>query len=326
VKVLVTGATGFTGGHLCERLVAQGHQVRALVREKSSVDFLNRLKVEIVYGNLCDPASLHCAVRQVDLVYHIAAIFRQAGVPSELYWKVNIEGVRNLLEASVQNGVRRFVHCSTVGVHGHVTQPPGNEETPYNPGDLYQRTKLEGEKVAQRYMNEGKIALTIFRPAGIYGPRDFRFLKLFRAIKKHRFVMLGKGIVNYHLTYIDDLVDGIIRCGTKEKAIGKIYILGGRGYLSLNQLVMLIADELNVLRPRLHLPLWPFYVAGALCETLCKPLGIEPPLYRRRIDFFKKNRAFDSTKAMTDLGFQPKIDVREGIHLTAQWYADNGCL
>ena len=138
--------------------------------------------------------------------------------------------------------------------------------------------------------------------------------------------MLGSGEVNYHLTYIDDLVDGIVRCGTQDKAIGKIYILGGERYVTLNHLVAMIADELKVSRPKAHIPLWPVYAAGYVCEKLCKPFRIEPPLYRRRIDFFRKNRAFDISKAKTELGFQPKVDLSEGIHRTARWYFENGYL
>ena len=138
--------------------------------------------------------------------------------------------------------------------------------------------------------------------------------------------MLGSGEVNYHLTYIDDLVDGIIRCGTQDQAIGKIYILGGESYVTLSQLVAMIADELKVRRPRLHFPLWPVYAAGFICELLCKPLRMEPPLYRRRIDFFRKSRAFDISKAKRELGFQPRVDLREGIHRTASWYSENGHL
>lgn len=326
MRVLVTGATGFTGSHLCKCLVAHGHKVVALVRKGSNLEFLKGHHLEIVYGDLCDLASLRCATHGIDTVYHIAAIFRQEGVASEVFWKVNTEGVEHLLDASVQNGVQRFVHCSTVGVHGHITHTPANEETPYGPGDLYQRTKLEGERIAQCYMKDGMIGVTIVRPAGIYGPGDLRFLKLFRAINKRRFAMLGRGEVNYHLTYIDDLVDGIVLCGTKEKAIGEIYILGGEGYITLNDLTALIAVELNVPRPRLHIPIWPVYAAGFVFELLCKPLALEPPLYRRRIDFFRKNRAFDISKAKRELGFLPKIDVKEGTRRTARWYIDNGYL
>ena len=324
MKILVTGGTGFSGSHLCERLVGQGHYVRSLVRKGSRPDFLKSIGVEIVYGDLSQPATLYPAVREMDIVYHIAALYRQQSVDPKMFRQINTEAVEDLLAASVQNGVRRFVHCSTVGVHGHISHPPATEDSRYSPGDIYQETKLEGEKIAQHYMKEGKIAVTIFRPTPIYGPRDLRFLKLFRAIKKRRFIMLGSGEVTYHLVYIDDLIDGIILCGTQERAIGNTYILGGEGYVTLDQLAAMIAEELKVPQPGLHLPLWPVYVSGFLCEALCKPLHIEPPLYRRRIDFFRKSRAFDISKAKRELGFEPKRDLKTGIRLTAEWYRKEG--
>jgi len=326
VKCLVTGATGFTGSHLCERLSKEGNSVRGLVRNLDRCQTLRNWGIEVVQGDLCDPLSLGAALKGIAVVYHIAAIFRKECQDPRMFWTTNAEGTKHLLEASIQNGVRRFVHCSTVGVHGHISVPPATEDTPYKPGDLYQETKLAGEKIAQRFMEEGKIAVTIFRPTGIYGPRDLRFLKLFRAIKKRLFVMLGSGEVNYHLTYIDDLIDGIIRCGTQDRAIGQTYILGGERFVTLSQLVAMIADELEVPRPRWHLPLWPMYAVGFVTEMACRPFKIEPPLYRRRIDFFNKSRAFDISKAKSELNYQPKIDLAQGIHRTAHWYFENGYL
>jgi nucleoside-diphosphate-sugar epimerase len=326
MKILVTGGTGFTGSHLCKRLIEQGHRVRTLARRGSSLTLLQEMAVEILDGDLCDPTSIDAAVQGVETVYHIAALYRQQGVEQSMFRKINTEAVEHLLAAAVRHGVERFVHCSTVGVHGHISHPPANEETPYNPGDIYQETKLAGEKIAQQYMHEGQIAVTIFRPAAIYGPSDLRFLKLFRAIKKRRFVMLGSGEVTYHLVYIDDLVDGIIRCGTHDQAIGQTYLLGGKTYVTLNQLVAMIAEELQVPRPHICLPLWPVYTLGFLCEAVCKPLRIEPPLYRRRIDFFNKSRAFDISKAEQEIGFHPKMSLKEGLHETAHWYCDNGYL
>jgi dihydroflavonol-4-reductase len=326
MNILVTGGTGFTGGHLCQRLVGQGHHVRTLSRRGSAVELLERMGVEIIPGDLCDPVAIATAVQGVESVYHIAALYRQQKGDPRQFWQINTEAVEHLLAAAVHSGVRRFVHCSTVGVHGHILQPPATEETPYHPGDLYQESKLAGELIAQRYMREGQIGVTIFRPAAIYGPRDLRFLKLFRAIQKQRFVMLGSGAVTYHLVYIEDLIDGIVACGTHDQAIGQIYILGGETYVPLSQLVAMIAEELQVPKPHMRIPLWPVYAMGYVCEVLCKPLGIEPPLYRRRIDFFKKSRAFDIAKAKHELGFRPKVSLKEGLHRTAQWYIEQGYL
>lgn len=322
-RILITGATGFTGGHLCERLSREGHQVRALVRDQSRCSELSRWGVETVTGDLRDPESLKGAAKGIDAVYHIAALFRPENVSRKEMWENNVQGTKNMLDAAVNAGVQRFIHCSTIGVHGDIKNPPANEETAYGPGDYYQESKTAGEKIALQYMRDAKLPIVIFRPGGIYGPRDLRFLKLIRPIKAGRFIMLGSGEVVYQMIYIDDLVDGILLCGTREEAIGKVYILTGGEPTTLNQLVRVIAEALGVRPPWLRFPVTPVYIAGFLCELLFKPLGINPPLYRRRVDFFRKTRCFDISKAKSELGFCPKTDLKTGIKLTADWYREH---
>ncbi|MCP5095926.1 MAG: NAD-dependent epimerase/dehydratase family protein [Chloroflexi bacterium] len=326
-KILVTGATGFTGGHLARRLAKDGESVRALVRDPKRATELSACGIEIVQGDLTDPASLAKAMEGIELVYHIAAIFRQENVTDQQMWDINCHGVKNMLDAAIAAGsVKRFVHCSTIGVHGDIKNPPATEETPYGPGDYYQESKTGGEKIAIEYMEQGKLPITIFRPGGIYGPRDMRFLKLFRPIKKRRFLMLGSGEILYQLVYIDDLVDGIILCGTAVNSVGNIYILTGEPALTLNQLVGEIADVVDAPKPKLKFPVMPVYFAGYLMELIFKPFGIEPPLYRRRVDFFRKDRSFSIEKARTSLGFEPKVDVKTGLARTAAWYEEQGLI
>jgi nucleoside-diphosphate-sugar epimerase len=325
-RILVTGGTGFTGSHLCERLAKTGYAVRALVRDPSRGAELSRWGVELVTGDLRDPASLAHAMQGIGVVYHIAALFRPENVSRREMWETNVQGTKNMLDAAVKGGVQRFVHCSTVGVHGDIKHPPANEETPYAPGDYYQESKTEGERVVLAYMAEERLPIVVFRPGGIYGPRDLRFLKLIKAIKTRKFVMLGSGEVIYQMIYIDDLIDGILLCGTSEKAIGNVYILTGEEPVTLNQLVQAIAAVLSVPPPRLRFPVTPVYLAGLICELLCKPLGINPPLYRRRVDFFRKTRCFDISKAKRGLGFAPKTDLQTGIGRTVDWYRQQGYL
>ena len=166
----------------------------------------------------------------------------------------------------------------------------------------------------------------VARPIGIYGPGDTRFLKMFRAIARRRFPMIGRGEVFYHLTYIDDLVDGFRRCGETPAAAGRTYLLAGPRYTTLAELVGMIAAEFGVPPPRWRIPVAPVWLAGALCELLCVPFRIEPPLYRRRVDFFTKSRAFDGSRARLELGFEPAIDLPEGIHRTAVGYRERGWL
>ncbi len=328
MNVLVTGATGFTGGHLARHLKAQGHTVAALVRPASlgKAEGLAADGIEIRSGDLTDAAAVRRACDGCEVVFHIAATYREAGQSDRAYTRVNVDGTRNVLEGALASGARRVVHCSTGGVHGHIEHPPANENAPLAPGDIYQRTKLQAEQLASRFGRERGLEVVVARPIGIYGPGDTRFLKMFRGIARGRFPMLGRGQVFYHLTYIDDLCRGFELCGTVPAAAGRTYILAGPEFTTLEQLVHLVARELRVAPPSFRFPIWPVWLAGALCEAVCVPLRISPPLYRRRVDFYSKSRAFDTTRAREELGYNPAIDLRTGIRLTADWYRSQGLL
>ncbi len=232
MKVLVTGAAGFTGRALVLKLLDQGEEVVALVRNPDVCKDLEEKGARLLAGDIKSEESVREAVKGAGTVYHIAALFRRAGFPDSEYREVNIEGTRHLLDASVREGVKAFVHCSTIGVCGDIDNPPADENTPYNPGDIYQVTKMEGEKLALSYAKEGKLPVVVARPASIYGPGDRRLLKMFRMIKRGRFFVLGDGKPFFHVVYIDDLIEGFILCARKEEAVGEVFILAGRGMSS----------------------------------------------------------------------------------------------
>lgn len=325
MKCLVTGATGYTGSHLALALLKAGHQVRALVRPGSSSNNLAAAGVELFEGQLTEPADVLAAASGCEQIYHIAAVFRTAGHPDSHYRAVNRDGAVNVLEAARQHGCERVIHCSTIGVHGHIEQPPATETYRFRPDDIYQVTKLEGEMEAAAAMRRGQ-PVTIVRPGSIYGEGDLRFLKLFRAIQRQRFIMLGSGKVRLHLVHIDNLIQGIMLCGSQRAAIGETFIITGPEALPLNEIIALIAAAVGAPRPRIHLPVWPIYAAGWACEMLCIPFGIDPPLHRRRVGFFTHHREFDISKARQLLGYDPRITVAQGITRTARWYADQGLL
>ena len=300
--------------------------MRGLARLASQAAELEAANIEPAIGTLEDRAAIARAVKGIDVVYHIAAVYRQASIPTSTYRAVNAVAVGEVIDAAAAAGVSRVVHCSTVGVHGDVEHPPANEEAPLKPGDVYQETKLEGERIARETARRTRLPVTIARPSGIYGPGDRRLLKLFRGVARRRFVVLGSGNIFYHLTYIDDLVEGLRLCGETPAAADRTYILAGGEVTTLNDLIALIASEAHVAPPRLRLPVWPFWLAGAACEAVCVPLRIEPPIYRRRVDFFTKSRAFDITRARHEIGYAPQVGLREGTRRTLAWYRERGWL
>lgn len=322
VTVAVTGGTGFTGAALIKRLVADGYQVRALARTVSGV--APQSNVEVVAGDLSRASALEKLVQGADTVFHIAAMYRSEGGLEE-FLAVNYEGTRALLDASIRAGVRRFVYCSTIGVHGTVAATPADESAPYNPRDYYQESKLLAEKHCLALHGQG-IEVVVIRPCGIYGPGDTRMLKMFQMIDKGMFFFVGNGQPNFHPVYIDDLVQGFMLAMRAPEAAGEAFIIGGPHYMPLREYVAAAAYALGAPRPALTIPYGLMSFAAASCEWLCKPLRISPPLHRRRLTFFKHNRAFSTDKARRLLGYQPQTELDEGFRRTVSWYREQGLL
>lgn len=324
-KILVTGATGFTGNAVCRRLLADGENVVALVRNPSRASALTAAGAECRAADLTDANAVRRAFDGVDRVYHIAAAYRSEHADLTMFHAVNVEGTRHLLDAAAETGVIRFVHCSTGGVQGEIEDPPASEDYRVKPGDHYQQSKLEGEQLALDYFRQG-LPGAVVRPIGIYGPGDGRFLKLFRAIERSRFVMIGSGQTLYHMTYIDDLIDGFILAGTHDAALGEVFTIAGPRYTTIRELVDTVADVLGRPRPKLRIPFAPVYMASVVCDKVCRSLRVNPPLYPRRVEFFQLDRAFSTDKAQSLLGYRPRVDLAEGLRRTAESYRTDGLI
>jgi nucleoside-diphosphate-sugar epimerase len=278
-----------------------------------------------VEGDIRDPAVIRQAIQGVDTVYHLAAVFRRVGVPDSEYREVHVDATRQLIELSAAAGVGRVVHCSTVGVHGSVSQDaPATEDAPFDPGDIYQLTKLEGEQMALETAERTGVPVTVVRPGPIYGPGDKRLLKLIGGVARRRFTLLGDGSPRFQMVYVDDLTQAFQLAAESPVAAGRTYIITGNEAPTLNELVQEIADVAHVDAPQFRLPVWPFWLAGAICEAVCIPFGIEPPIHRRRVKFFTSNRWFDTSRARAELGFSPRVPLRDGIRRTLDSYRQLG--
>ena len=327
MKVLVTGGTGFTGKALVRRLLDDGHQVVALdYKEGIKTAELREWGAEVVIGSVTDQAVVDRCMQGVDVVQHLAAAFRELNVDDTYYREVNVGGTENVLKAALREGVKKFIYCSTCGVHGNVDHPPAGEDAPIQPADYYQQTKYEAEPVALEYVSKG-LPVVILRPAAIYGPGDpERFFMIFKRVVKGRFPMFGSGKTLYHPLYIDNLVDAHILAMAPGVGVGEAYLIADEHFYPIEEIVKGVARALNVEVSIPHYPVWPVVVVGHLCEKLCKPFKITPPIFPRRVDWYRQNRAFKIDKAKRDLHYQPKIGLDEGLRRTAEWYRKEGYL
>ena len=327
MKVLVTGATGFVGSALVRRLLEAGHDVRAFVRTPSKLEALGLEVRDVVQGDITDAAALERAMPGVEVVFAIAGTFREPNLTDDAYRAINVEAVRHIVEAAARHGVRRVVHCSTVGIHGNVEGEPFTEAAPLRPDGIYEETKAEGDTLALDLGRKLGIEVVVIRPTPIYGPGDTRLLKLFKMASKKRMVMLGNGDAGYHLVHIDDLASAFLQAATAEGVAGEAFIVGGAERPSLNEVVATIAGVLGQDEQRVvHLPAGPVRLLAHACEIACRPVGLSPPLYRRRVDFFINDRRYDTTKARERLGFAPRVTMRDGLAGTARWYRAQGML
>ena len=327
MKVLVTGGTGFTGSHLARRMIERGDEVTVLDNQPGLfAEELRNMGARVVLGSVADRDLVDRTTKGQEVVHHLAAAFRKINVPKAHYWDVNVNGTRYLCEAAVRHGVRKFVYCSTQGVHGHVANPPGNEDSPIAPEDYYQETKYEGEVVCREFIDQG-LDITIIRPTAIYGPGDpGRFLMLYRLARKGRFLMFGDGETTYHPVYIDNLVDLFELAEQEPEAKGRVYLGADEHYYTLNDLVRAVGRAIGVDVRIVHLPFRPLWLAAVAVEIACMPLRITPPLFRRRVDWFRQVRAFSIERAKRELGFTPRVGLEEGLRLTGEWYKANGYL
>jgi len=328
LNILITGGTGFIGSRLAMTCLERGDTVRIYAQENTDVErangqYLRDKGIEIIIGSMTDLRRISRAVDDIDVVFHLAAAQHEANISDQVFYDVNVAGTRNIIEASLKAGVKRFVHGSTIGVYGDVDGPV-NESSPCSPDNIYGKTKLEGEKLVLSYKD--RIPLTVIRISETYGPGDRRLLKLFKIINKNSFFMIGDGKNLHQLIYVDDLVTGILKASVIEKALGEIILLVGEEPITTNDIVNTIAKALNARILNLKAPLLPLLGLAWIMESALRPLGIQPPLHRRRMNFFKKSFSFSTTKALDLLAFSPQYSFEQGTLETAWWYQDEGLL
>ena len=331
MRLLVTGGTGFIGSHLAEQGRKLGAEVVVLgladrPEERANVELLRRQGVEVVAGSITDAELCRRAVRGATHVFHLAVAMREGAKSDQYFEAINLDGTRALLEASANGGVRRFVYCSTIGIYGHRAPGITREDSPLAPGNIYERTKVAAERLVRELGAERSLPWTILRPADVYGPRDQRLLKLFRGVASGTFPLFGAGEGRRHMIYVDDVVSGFFRACERDRALGDAFILAGPKPCTLRELIAEVQQATGSPRYGFRLPLKPMLMVAGAVEDVSRMVGVDPPIYRRRMDFFWSDSEFDTTRARRALDWAPRVDLPEGIRRTLEDYRSTGAL
>jgi nucleoside-diphosphate-sugar epimerase len=314
MKVVVTGAGGFVGRHLVPFLSSRSIDVLGLdVHAPDEAP----AGVRFVACDIRDRDGIRRAFAGADAVVHMASAHLQVGLPESEYLSVNVEPLAGLLRAAAEAGARHFVHTSSVGVHGSLAQVPGDEESPFRPENVYERTKAAGEGEVKRAIAAGTegMGVTIVRPAWIYGPGDARTEKILRSVASGTFALFGSGANYRHPIYVSDYLDGVARLLLNEATYGRTYILAGPRYLRTRELLA-AAETVTGGRIRLRVPLAVGWLAGLTAEAAFRLFGGSPPISRRTLAFFSNQNAFDIGRARRDFGFAPSVELEDGLART----------
>ncbi|OGF68199.1 MAG: hypothetical protein A2Y62_05410 [Candidatus Fischerbacteria bacterium RBG_13_37_8] len=316
MKILITGAGGFIGGHVAEKLAAMNYSVTAFSRQIPL--FLADKNVEIISGDICRSADIKKAMEGADAIIHAAAMLAARSYDKEMIFKINYEATAQIMSYAEKIGVSKIVHISTGGVLGNIEHPPVDETAPYKPEDLYEESKMLAEKEVLDYAKKGLHAVVV-RPTWSYGERDKRVFKLIKAIKERKMFKIGRCQNLQHPVYISDLVHGILLALEKGKK-GSVYFIGGSELVTTDTVIDTIARLLSVKLFPFRFPLGVMKLIASIFDKVYKKYNKEAPFSEAKLGFFIKNRAFSINKAQTELGYNPEIHFEPGMAKTIEWY------
>lgn len=319
---LVTGASGFLGGHLAERLIAQGDEVFVLVRPKSLLPHLSHLRVKPVFGDLTDIASLRLAVGPVSRIFHCAACSTD-WAPTETYFAANVAGTENLLQAALAAPkLERFVHVSTTDVYGYPAAPCDETHLLIDAGLPYNQTKRLGEFAVWQAHKQHGLPVTIVRPATIYGPRGKDFtVEIATLLRQRLMATIDGGAARGGFAYVSNVVDAMLQVSLSAVTIGQAYNLADATDATWNDYLTAFAAGLGAPRPWIDLSFSTAMGLASVFERIHKLFRLpgRPLLTRHAVHLLGVDQEFPVEKARRDFGFAPRISLEEGIARSVAW-------
>jgi nucleoside-diphosphate-sugar epimerase len=323
MEILITGGNGLLGRHLVSALQDRGDSVRVLVLPAEDARWLEARGVALHRGDVRRPQTLPAAMRGVDGVVHLAGMM---GVwrPIEHYRAVNVTGTENVCRAALAEGVRRLVHVSSWTVYGMALGAPAHESFPLRPfPEPYAVTKAEGDTAVQRMIAEGGLPAVIIRPGTFFGPGDhLHFGRIADRLRAGRSVIVGVGDNALPFVYVTDVVHGLLLALDDERAVGQAYNITNDRPLTQRRLLHAIAEDVGAAPPRLHVPYRALYAAGYAAERLARIRRSQrqPVVTRLGVNVFGTDNRHAIDKAREELGYEPRVSLREGVRLAADWY------
>src|SRR5579871_4291550 len=320
IRIFITGATGFVGGHLAEACVARGHSVSTIARADSDTALLERLGASVHRGDLRDLELVQRALEGAEVVVHCAAKVGDWG-PVEDYRAVNVQALRDFLGACKGKPLQRFIHLSTLGVYA-ARHHYGTDETEALPAvhiDGYTQTKVEAERLALDAFRSFGVPVVVLRPGLIYGPRDRTVLpRMIELLRTGQLPYLGRGKRAINCIYVGNLVEAVFLAMEKPKAVGQVYNLTDGEFVSKRRFIEAIADGLGLQRPTRSIPLWVARIVAWTMERRARRLGASQPprLTQARLKLFGLNLDYSIDKAKRELGYQPKLPFDQAIQET----------
>ena len=325
MEVLVTGATGFIGRHLIGRLVHEGNRVKALVRPETDSSWLDACDVEVVCGDVRDAHAVERAIEGCQLIYHLAARTSHNNPTFNDAYPVNVGGTANVARAALKAGVSRLILASTTGVYGPTRNRAIDERTMLKPYSPYTTSKVQAERLVLSHHTRDGLPVVIARITSVFGAGYKSWLGLFQAIAAGRFRLFGPGNNYRHPGEVSDIVQGLFLCGTVSGVEGRTYILAGNKPVRLRDMIQLIQDELGAPVLRRPFPVTPLRLYKLLNVMFRACGGAQLPRFDR-VRFFLSDEIFDQARARAELGYAPKVSLKEAIHRTADWYRQQGYL
>jgi nucleoside-diphosphate-sugar epimerase len=322
-EILVTGGNGFVGRHLVSALLERGDRVRVLALPDEDASALEERGVSVHRGDVRRAGTLTPAADGVDAVLHLAAMM-DVWRPFADYHAVNVIGTENVCRAALAAGARRLVHMSSSSVYGMALGWPADESFPLAPfSDPYPITKASADMAVQCMIAANGLPAVIVRPDQIFGPGDhLHFGRIADRLRAGKGVIVGRGDNALPLVYVDDVVQGLLLALDVERAVGQAYNITNDRPLTQKQLLRAIAREVGAQPPRLRVPYRALYAAGYMAERLATLTSSwrRPPITRLGVAFAGTENRYGTQKARRELGFTPRVDLEDGVRITAGWY------